>query len=96
MYYYLSYESETNQRTKIWEITETRSQGWARLSWTYTKDNGVLTPRQNAVPGEYYTGRLVRVMTQEGIPVQTVKILGPMGGDEWVHTDFAQTLEEIV
>jgi hypothetical protein len=98
MYFFMGFESATNQRTKIWEITETRQRGWVRLSWTYTKDDGVLAPRQNASPGEFYTGRLVRVFDQDGIPHQTVKIFAPMGTggrDDWHYTNYAQTLEEI-
>ena len=98
MYYYISYTGENHTRIKIWQITETRQRGWVRLSWTHTKDNNILTPRQNAAPGEFYTGRLVRVIDDLGIPHQTVKIFAPMGNgghDDWHYTEYAQTLEEI-
>jgi hypothetical protein len=99
MYFFMGFESAENHRIKIWEIIETRQRGWVRLSWTYTKDDGVLAPRQNASPGEFYTGRLVRVFDEDGIPHQTVKIFAPMGTggrDDWHYTDYAQTLEGIV
>ncbi len=80
---------------KIWQITEQKQKGWCKLTWTHTIDNGVLSERQPSFPGEAYTGRLVNVVDDNNIPTQTVKIYGPMGSDDWVYTDVANTLEEI-
>jgi hypothetical protein len=97
MYYYLSYAiDENNTRIKVWQIVQQKQKGWCRLAFTHTIDNGQINPRQNVDPNETYSGRVVNIVTTDGIPLQTVKIYGPMGGDEWQYMDFAQTLEAII